>query len=410
VSRGTGAVDTANVARISLAAALIASLLLGAALTASPANADQPGCRGPGWQLVGSANRGDSDNQLRGVSAISRKEAWAAGWYVNPATRSNTALIEHWDGTAWSAALSPGVPGALQAIDASSSDDVWAVGSTITELFTSAALALHWDGRSWEVVDVPRPPGGEFVGTVLTDVVALARDDAWAVGHWSPVPDHPPFPLIEHWDGTEWRVVESPSFETWTELQGVAASGPNDVWAVGNTEVQVGRRTFVERALVEHWDGTSWRVVGAPVIRGRVPYGLAGIDARSRRDAWAVGAGTRGASDFTLSMHWDGVRWTRVRTPNPSDTYQVLADVSLDGPKKAWAVGTVFSEARDADVPLIVRWDGERWAPERTASRPSGNELLGVVARPSYRLTVGSYWANGGDGPQQTMSLRGCRP
>jgi hypothetical protein len=389
--------------------ATVASLMTILPLGPTPADGQEPTCERSGWRVVPSANEGPGGNDLRGVTTISSEDAWAVGLYEHPVTTSNTPLTEHWDGETWSVvpATPPGLAGSLQAVDAASSTDVWAVGSSITELQTSAALAVHWEGEAWEVVDVPRPPGGQFVSTVLTDVVAIGADDAWTVGYWSPVPDSPPSPLIEHWDGTEWEVVANPPPETWSELQGVSATGANDVWAVGNTEVPVGP-DLVERALIEHWDGSSWSVVRTPFVTRRRPFTLDGVDAGGEQDAWAVGNVTRAGSVVTLSLHWDGERWTRVDTPNPSSEYQLLADVSIEAPNKAWAIGTHFRERRGEDATLVVRWDGERWARRPSDSRRAGNALNDVAALPSYRLAVGSFWKNGGDGPQRTLILSRC--
>jgi hypothetical protein len=41
---------------------------------------------------------------------------------------------------------------------------------------------------------------------------------------------------------------------------GIAASGPNDIWAVGYEETS----SYVPQTLIEHWDGHSWSVVPSP--------------------------------------------------------------------------------------------------------------------------------------------------
>jgi hypothetical protein len=49
---------------------------------------------------------------LSGVSAVSRTDAWAAGYAPIPGTASTDTLVEHWNGRAWSIAESadPSVP------------------------------------------------------------------------------------------------------------------------------------------------------------------------------------------------------------------------------------------------------------------------------------------------------------
>jgi hypothetical protein len=248
---------------------------------------------------------------------------------------------------------------------------------------------------------------GPFVSTVLTEVEALGPDDGWAVGYWSSVPDAPPSPLIEHWDGRRWEVVESPELGTWSELHGVAGTGSDDVWAVGNTEVMVGA-DLVERALIEHWDGTAWRLVRAPFVARRSPFTLESVDVRSPADAWAVGQMTRPTAVVTIPFHWDGVRWAQVPTVNPSEQFQLLGGVAVAFRNKVGAVGTYWDAARERDATLVERWNGRRWVREQSATRRGSSQLIDVDALPSRRFAIGFHWANGGEGPQRTLVLGRC--
>jgi hypothetical protein len=384
-----------------------AMLMLAILVAGLPRIAAAAECEPGSWPLVRSANRGSADNQLRSVTAISRRDAWAVGWYVDPATGTNRLLTQHWDGSGWTVVPAPTrILGTLAGVDAVATDDVWTVGAALNVVQASSAVALHRDGDSWARVRVPKPEPGRFVSTVLTDVEAVGSDDVWAVGYWSAVPDAPPSPLIVHWDGTGWTTIANPALGTWSELHGVSASGPSDVWAVGNTEVRVGDE-HVERALFEHWDGAAWQVVPTPFVARRAPFTLESIDVRSPRDAWAVGEITRGGSIQSLSFHWDGTRWTEVPTVNPSNTV-FLAGVAMASRHRVFAVGSTWSDAEGEDVTLVERWDGRRWVRERSAARPAGNELLDVSVRSSSMFAVGSHWANGGDGPQRTMVLMRC--
>ncbi|HEX4941696.1 MAG TPA: hypothetical protein VFW51_04105 [Actinomycetota bacterium] len=382
---------------------LVLAIVTGVPMSAAGAT----GCERASWALVRSANRGPADNSLRSVTTITGSDAWAVGVSSDPSTGSSRLLTQHWDGSAWAVVpAATGIVGSLLGVDAVATDDVWAVGSALNAVQGSTAVAVHWDGDSWVRVRVPKPEPGRFVSTVLTDVEAVRSDDVWAVGYWSTVPDAPPSPLIVHWDGTAWASIDSPALGTWSELQGVSASGPDDVWAVGNTEVRVGD-AFVERALFEHWDGAAWQVVSTTLVARRAPFTLESVDVRSPRDAWAVGEITRARSIRSLSFHWDGARWTEVPTVNPSDTV-FLAGVAISSRDRVYAVGSTWNDAQRRTVTLVERWNGSRWVRERTANRPDGNELFDVALRSSSVFAVGSHWANDGDGPQRTMVLRRC--
>src|SRR3990172_8429870 len=61
---------------------------------------------------------------------------------------------------------------------------------------------------------------------------------------------------MEKWDGTAWRIVESPSVgEGDNVLVDVAASHADDVWAVGYRD---------GGTLVVHWDGERWEAFPSP--------------------------------------------------------------------------------------------------------------------------------------------------
>src|SRR5206468_9107024 len=83
------------------------------------------------WEVVSSPNVGTSDNQLRGVAAVSANDVWAVGDYSNGTGHQQT-LVEHWNGTAWSVVPSPNVGtghNVLNGVAAVSANDVWAVGT-----------------------------------------------------------------------------------------------------------------------------------------------------------------------------------------------------------------------------------------------------------------------------------------
>ena len=60
--------------------------------------------------------------------------------------------------------------------------------------------------------------------------------------------------LIEHWEGTAWTVVPSPSPGTDASfLFGVRAATPTSIWAVGEVN-----NSGAVTALVLHWNGATW--------------------------------------------------------------------------------------------------------------------------------------------------------
>lgn len=65
------------------------------------------------WQIVPSPNVGTHSSILADVAALSPKDVWSVGWYIDPSNFLPKTLIEHWNGKAWHIARSPN-PGAVQ--------------------------------------------------------------------------------------------------------------------------------------------------------------------------------------------------------------------------------------------------------------------------------------------------------
>jgi hypothetical protein len=230
---------------------------------------------GKGWKVMPSVRARGS--KLRGVAALTRRNAWAVGFLAVKRIYSRP-LIEHWNGSVWRRVASPNPRGsedALVAIAARSARDIWAVGNYRFRGETQP-LVLHWNGLRWKQVASPSPSRGGS----LSGLAVLGAKDAWAVGEGGTGP------LTEHWNGRAWRVVSvrlpAGSSAINCSLSTVSASSSTDVWAAGQD-------VYKHRALVEHWDGHAWTTSRAATAGYD---SLSGIAVLSARDVWAVGVRT----------------------------------------------------------------------------------------------------------------------
>jgi hypothetical protein len=251
-----------------------------------------------GWVQVPSPNRNTwQNNYLTGVAVTSRTNAWAVGYLVPPLAVSQAhpygVIMLHWDGTAWTRQAAPqssvesNVSPALHGVAALSSSSAWAVGVGLED-GSETALVEHWDGTAWRVQ--PTPGGG-----ALSGVVAVDGTHQWAVGakgRW---------PFLLRGSGSTWTAQTPPHPGTSADLSGVDAVSTSNVWAVGsftNDQHQV-------RTLVLHYDGSQWRRVASPNV-GSVNNVLTGVHAIAADDIWAVGHD----GSKPLIEHYDGVHWT----------------------------------------------------------------------------------------------------
>lgn len=287
---------------------------------------------------------GDNTSRLGGVVDFAPNNVWTVG--ITGITLGNTnQVIEHFDGTAWSIATGPSfLPNdepALESISAISPSDMWAAGFILTDNFSQLfPLFEHYDGSSWTAFETL------FSDASMFGVSADATNDVWSVGTVAEFTTY-----AEHYDGNSWSVVSTPNAGNgWNILFGVAALSPADVWAAGyyTQDVNSTRPTLT---LIEHWDGTSWKIVPSPNVGPSSQYQsneLWGITAISKNDVWAFGsyfAADGSGQQSTLVEHWNGKNWKIVPSPDPV-TGSFRNDILFGGtviPKgDLWLVGNEF--------------------------------------------------------------------
>ena len=322
---------------------------------------------------------------LSAVSAVAANDIWAVG--VADISSAHNMIILHWDGSAWTEVPHPTIPdGSLTAVSARAANDVWAVGSA--DGATSIPLILHWNGSTWAQAAPTIPTGN----SQLRGIVARAVDDVWAVGQISPtqyMPQPSYQPLWEHWNGTSWSIVAAPALEG--RLDAVAA-GPGTLWTVG------AHSQDLAETLITQWTGSSWAAVPSVNV-GLARSNVNGLTALTANDAWAVGnfdsyPSTRGggAAANTLTRHWDGHTWVQIASPNaPNDSF--LKAVAGASTNNVWAVGYWGSGGLNNDGALIEQWDGTQWhIVLQGDSNVMPAHLLGVAA-----VSATDVWAVGFD-------------
>ncbi len=252
---------------------------------------------------------------------------------------------------------------------------VWAgAPASAFSLEPGKTLAEHFNGSKWVKVTSPSPSGGD----ALFDVDLLSASDGWAVGvHGKEQKSHP---LIERWDGSKWTVAAGPKISGGSELFGVVDIASDLAFAVG---VQ-----GIGQPLIEQWDGSKWSLVSAPSVNGGQLRAVAAI---SSTDAWAVGAIN---ATTTLTEHFDGGQWSVVSSPSPKGSR--LAGIAALGTSDVWAVGSSGAGSGKLPKTLTEHWDGAKWS-VAASPNPSGNGgLTGVAARGTDVFAAGTYLNSAG--------------
>jgi len=287
-----------------------------------------------------------STSSLGGVADISPTEAWAVG-SVNLGLANPGQVIERWDGTQWNVFPGPSFAAGdqpdLKAMTAISANDIWAVGSLLSNGGVNLNFLFeHWDGTSWTATT--KLTNDAFLFAVSAD----ATNDVWAVGFTGPENDSSRT-LVMHYDGTRWKTVASPSVGNGaSQLSGVVALAPNDVWAVGSSTPVAPPKSAATLTLIEHWDGASWTVATSPNVGPNSVYQsnrLLGITAVLPTDIWAFGSyfqANGSGHQQTLLLNWNGSAWSIASSPNPTKG-GFLSDLLFAGvapsPGNVWIVG-----------------------------------------------------------------------
>jgi hypothetical protein len=315
------------------------------------------------WTVVPSPNASVED-WLTGLAAFSPADLWSAGTaYRTNGTDSSSGLIEQYNGTSWQIVSAPSPTGcvycSLSGVAGSSASDVWAVGEEFFNKADYGALIEHYNGSAWSLVSAPTPTYNGY----LSGVTSLSPSNAWAVGGM--YYDGPEGPLVEHYNGTAWSISSTASVPGGL-LTAVTAVSASDIWAIG-TDPDAGT------GIVMNYNGTSWTQTSVPAPSG-TDWELTGISADSASDVWAVGftyndlATADGVQPIV--EHYNGTSWTLSYLPIPSGyTYAAIANVLAISSTDIWATGySTTSTPGAADVALFEQYNGTSWTIEPSPS------------------------------------------
>jgi hypothetical protein len=176
----------------------------------------------------------------------------------------------------------------------------------------------------------------------LAAVDATGSADAWAVGSaTSDSQSVPMAPLALRWNGTTSWVSMTVPAPAGTALAGVDARTPSDVWAVGSSSGTAGTQPYVAR-----FDGTSWHPVPTPTLSGGGE--LTDVVALSASTVVAVGR----SNGAPLVLRWNGSSWTREATPSSSNPF--VTGAAAAGTSSVWAIGYRFELSAYANRTLTM--------------------------------------------------------
>jgi hypothetical protein len=254
-------------------------------------------------------------------------------------------------------------------------NDVWAVGSTATSFSSpSKALIEHFDGTSWRIAAIPAASG-----TSLTSVTAVSATDVWAVGNGHTL----------HWDGHTWTATADPA-----QLQISRVEHGH-----GGLVMALGFNTSTSKPEVLTRTANTWQPIATPTpplpTTARACDDVVQVRALTlltTSDIWVVGGTVNSGANVTsgcpYAAHWDGSSWTTFSPPNPvGGAVSALVAVSERADGTVWSVGQAQSDPSSSPG-FAVRWNHSAW-------QSLCNFGCGPITWTDIDATGTSVWASG---------------
>ena len=234
----------------------------------SPLNGFIDHWNGSSWSQVTAQPSGQVFDQFNSVTCAAPTDCWAVGFAgpnalqngflpnVAPNVAGANALIEHWNGVAWTIVPSPSAVSPLgtylAAVTCAGNAECWAVGATMDANGNpSTALVDHWDATQWSTMPSANPAAP---ADLLTDVTCFDGANCWAVGasgiQSGQNQNFQPSPFVENWNGTAWSIQPSPNVTAFAYLDSVACVGGSGCFATGFAGTNL-NNNFTLQTLVE---------------------------------------------------------------------------------------------------------------------------------------------------------------
>ncbi len=286
---------------------------------------------------------------LRDVSMSSSSSAFVVGWNL---------FLARWDGVKWTVDAPPSNTTSVRILHGVWSDgpkNAWAVGNSSTILRYDGAWSVVsdankaitsvidnyysvwgsgsdvWVGGDLGITHCKSPTACtiESTGGTIFSLWGSSSSNIFAVGGGG---------QIRRFNGTSWTNMSSP---TTRQLARVSGSGPNDVWAVGDS-------------VVLHYDGSSWSNVTLNGLNNyfysHTPSGLQGL--------FQLGLWVRGpkevymGGDNGIIVRFDGSEWREITSNSNAYRRRIIAISGGTG-----GCGIALTESQ-SDLPQPTLWRG----------------------------------------------------
>lgn len=256
--------------------------------------------------------------------------AYAATWQVSLALDANPASIEQLDQV-------PDGP-------------LWMVGGMAVSDAYDAPFAWRRSSGGWKAYRIPVDLTNRW--GYLNGIDSSAADDAWAVGQVNQVSNGNTLPLVAHWNGARWGIVDQPWVTTGGTFTAVTARAADDVWAFGGDSFGSSSLT----PMAWHFDGFTWARMELPLRNANCVQGydttVTAAEATADGVYVAINCTTGTFKLAGTVMYFDGRRWQAVLR---LDGGSIVLGLGADPAGKLWAVGATVPSG---GVTRTAAWAG----------------------------------------------------
>jgi hypothetical protein len=367
---------------------------LAVALSVAPAHAAAT------WTRVASPNRGTVASALQDVvivpSTSPTPTVWAVGYsYDSNLAAYRTMTQRSTNGGPWSIVSSVNASATgysqLNRVDATSTSNVWAIGS----------LVERYDGSRWVAMSSP-------AGVALRGLDVVSPTEVWVAGYSGSAA------TVAQWKNGTWttRYTQASTGRHLTVFEAIAVDPSGQVWAVGwDRDYNAPGRPV--SSLVVHFNGTSWNREGTPNPANRNTL----MDvALANGEVFAVGVAQDtsggGITPRSLMLRKQGTSWSSLTVPQgETGSQDQLLSVAAVSPSSVWSVGYYSSPSSGLYEPLLVHWMANGGAGTLAISQPSPALTVSALASGVSATSAGNLWAVGYTAPPSsgnaTLILKG---
>ena len=271
-----------------------------------------------------------------------------------------------------------GVSGQITAIAAvPHSSDLWAlVLDGTTSCASGRFYLLHRHHGHWTKV---KAPNIGHCGELTSIVAASAHDIILGGGRTAEQIQN--IPSVYRSTGGKFTRMKTPQYcDGASDVQAVTASSPSNIWAAGAMWPCPANSA---QAML-HWRGKSCASVAFPNFNND---GIRSISTSAANNAWALNV------DGTI-LQWKGSSWVQNGTPPTGDQLNAIATGS---PKLAYLVGAAQNPTTFKNSPVILRYDGTKWAPAGMSKGLVGIQLQYVAMHGKTAWAIGSRYNSARD-------------